>query len=74
MRSFKELLLILLNNESNREQEMEDCFGNKEEIQQLIETWDYLFMQAEKDQQFGQQGEINDISIIKSKNEGTVGE
>ena len=44
MRSFKELLLILLNNESNREQEMEDCFGNKEEIQQLIETWDYLFM------------------------------
>lgn len=74
MRSFKELLLILLNNESNREQEMEDCFGNKEEIQQLIETWDYLFMQAEKDQQFCQQGEINDISIIKSKNEGTVGE
>ena len=46
MREFKELLLILLSNEPGRHQAIQDIFQNREEIEQLIDTWDHLFAEG----------------------------
>ena len=43
-------------------------FGEKEEIQELIEAWDHLFQEGGCSEE--SEEEINDISIIKTKNEG----
>lgn len=71
VREFKELLMILAGDQVGRVQAIQSLFGEKQEILELIETWDRIFW----DQTDGPlQEEINDISIIKSKNQGNIGD
>lgn len=70
MREFKEILLILVNDQLNSKIELiKELYGDKEEVEELIDSWDQLTQIKEDNQHHSEERqEISDISIIKSKN------
>lgn len=70
MREFKEILMILVNNQLNSKIELiKELYGDKEEVEELIDSWDQLTQIKEENHHHSEKRqEISDISIIKSKN------
>lgn len=59
--------MLLCNQQKDRIESIEEMFGEKEEIGELVQTWDRLFIDNRSSPQ------LNDISIIKTKNQGSFG-
>lgn len=68
MKQFKQLIGLLASAQMNRREVIESIYGEKEEIGEMVHTWDKLVSEGSSPST-----QINDISIIKSKNEGCFG-
>ena len=46
VRYFKEVLMILLSQQNNRQEQLTSLCGQSDEIEQLVVAWDHLFMEG----------------------------